>query len=599
MAENMNNVNPTNSDKSTDVNLTVEQLSYICKYCGKVNAISAPNCVRCGKRRPRNDYLNAMKRLGQSQTTREEYIAEQTRAEEENRDVRNQQFVRMVETRVEEEKARMQAQQEVRLDQDREEIKRATARDAVLRIIAAETAADTRVAEAEARADAVISDKSREIDDLIAAEREKALNAAAEKLVAERAAVEEAARERVEAGRRANELDAARQIAEAKDEAEQTAARQAVLQVIAAQQAAEDQIRLSREAYQQAATERIIEERVLADKEAAARYAAEKQAIERAAEERIRAEREAVRKILGDREAGYVSAQPVYGQGPVQQVQPIAIVPYLNQNQPVYQYNPERVVYKFIPDQNVTEEQQSSVVMPVANYNETVPAAEKGGKAEKKSKRKEKTPAIPAEKTVRARVCGIFTLLFSVVFVLFAVVTGLLKDGSQGLTEVINMTNIADGTVLFGTNTDIILAFVALVISGINTVFNANITIPELCDNEFYLSANLSDFAGAGVVSVMLVMLTVIAVILIIRGIIRIAGGKGKRSDFVAGLVMIIGSVVSIVCHLLTGILGINEMSFAEAAKAVLVTNYGNIIMLALSVILTIIGGISGGKKRK
>ena len=187
MAEKMNDIeNKATFDKETDVNLSVEQLSYICKYCGKVNSISAPNCIRCGKRRPRNEYLDAMKRLEKSKDVRQEFINEQIKAEAELKDARQQQFVRIVESRVEDEKARIMAQQEIRLEQDREDIKRATARDAVLRIIAAENAAEEKVAAAEARAEAAVSGKSKEIDDLIAAEREKALNAAAEKLMERR-----------------------------------------------------------------------------------------------------------------------------------------------------------------------------------------------------------------------------------------------------------------------------------------------------------------------------------------------------------------------------------------------------------------------------
>lgn len=346
--KNYNADNKAQFDTESDVNLSMEQLSYICEYCGKVNAIGAANCVRCGKRRPRNQYLKAMSRLQNSKSVREQYIAEQAIAAEDKKEAAQQQVVRLVENRVADEKAQILAQEELRLEQEREAIKKATARDAVLRVVAAENAAEEKVLEAERRADEILQDRNREIDELIAAEREKALDAAAEKLVAERAGIEEVAKDKVEANRKATERYATERIMSARNEADKVAARQAVLQIIAAEQAADEKLRMSKTALQQAAVERIVEERILADKEAAARYAAEKQAIERAADDRIKAEREAVKRILGDRGVSYNNDNPAG----VQQVQPIAIVPYLNPNQPVNQYNPERVVYRFIPDEN-------------------------------------------------------------------------------------------------------------------------------------------------------------------------------------------------------------------------------------------------------
>lgn len=589
MAERMNDIeNKATFDKETDVNLSVEQLSYICKYCGKVNSISAPNCIRCGKRRPRNEYLDAMKRLEKSKDVRQEFINEQIKAEAELKDARQQQFVRIVESRVEDEKARIMAQQEVRLEQDREDIKRATARDAVLRIIAAENAAEEKVAAAEARADAAINGKSKEIDDLIAAEREKALNAAAEKLIAERAAIEEVAKERIDANRKANEYDTAKQIAEAKDEAEKTAARQAVLQIIAAEKAAEDQIRISRDAFQQAATERIIEERILADKEAAARYAAEKQAIERAAEERIRAEREAVKKILDERGmAGYAGgyAQPAYG---AQQVQPFAIVPYLNQNQPVYQYNPNRVVYKFVPDAPVAD--GVSNVEPI-RYDDNAPAAVDGKKAKKEKKVKEPKAKKTASASGKARICGLLTLLLSAAIIVFAAVLDFfVKDFSY--------LNITDGKFLTGSNSSVLLACGAFCIDGINAIFKSSIAAPSiLAESEFYGSAGAAGSPIIALVPVAFVIFALVAVILLIRSIVRLIGGKGKSDDWVAGFVMIIMSVIVAVAELLVAIFA-GGYGAVDALKTVFLTNYGNIAFIALSVIITIISAI-GGKSKK
>lgn len=556
MAEKKNDIDTKATfDKETDVNLSIEQLSYICKYCGKVNSISAPNCIRCGKRRPRNEYLNAMKRLDQSKDAREEFIQKQIAAEAEAKDARQQQFVRIVESRVEDEKARIMAQQEIRLEQDREDIKRATARDAVLRIIAAENAAEEKVAAAEARADAAIKGKSKEIDDIIAAEREKALNAAAEKLIAERAAIEEVAKERIDANRKASEYDAAKQIAEAKDEADKLAARQAVLQIIAAEKAAEDQIRMSRDAFQQAATERIIEERILADKEAAARYAAEKQAIERAAEERIRAEREAVKKILDERGmAGYVGGG--YS-APAQQVQPFAIVPYLNPNQPVYQYNQNRVVYKFVPDAPAGDR---ATVEPIERV-ELIESCDKS-----KRKHKEKAPVIKAGK---ARVCGVVTLVLSIILVALAAI--------EYFVDGFTFLNIFDGC-----NTgSIVLACGAYFIDGLNN-FGLSITAPEMLTEGFYSVAG--NEIAYGIASVFMAIFAVTTLVVLIRSIVRIAGAKQNRTDWVAGLVMTIAVVAAVVA-----------MAVIDFAKLNII---GAAVYVAVAIIITVVAAISGATKK-
>ena len=148
------------------------------------------------------------------------------------------------------------------------------------------------------------------------------------------------------------------------------------MQIISAEQIADEKLRLSKNAIHQAAVERIVEERILADKEAATRYAAEKQAIERAADERIKAEREAARRLI---ESRYYPQQQPYGypqQAPYGYQQPFAVVPYVNANQPVYQYNPTRTVYKFVPDQPVDQQPQINQLPPP----EAAPVEPEGGK---------------------------------------------------------------------------------------------------------------------------------------------------------------------------------------------------------------------------
>lgn len=348
----------TQFEVETEVNLTPEQLSYICEYCGKVNVITAPNCVRCGKRRPRAEYVKAMNRLKRAGTVREEYLSRKADEGRGKNDVGDEQLARLVEERIADEKEIMRAQEELRAEREKEEIKKATARDAVLRIVAAENAADERIAAAEQRADETVKGRNEEIEALLAAEREKMLTMASEKLVAERAGIEEVAKEKIDAMRRASDGYIKSQLSAVRDNAEKAAARQAVLQIIAAENAAQDSLRISRNAMRQAAIERLAEERILAEKTASARYTAEKQAIERAADDRIRAERKTIGRATGG-ELGYGS----YGG----QIQPFAVVPYLNPLQPVNQYgNGNRVIYKFVPDDDRAEtEADAGAPLPV------------------------------------------------------------------------------------------------------------------------------------------------------------------------------------------------------------------------------------------
>lgn len=48
------------------VNLDRSRLTYICGVCGKVNPIDAKQCLRCGKKRPRSDYINALTKIKNS-----------------------------------------------------------------------------------------------------------------------------------------------------------------------------------------------------------------------------------------------------------------------------------------------------------------------------------------------------------------------------------------------------------------------------------------------------------------------------------------------------------------------------------------------------
>ncbi len=357
--------------KEMALNVSLDQLSYICGYCGKVNAISSPNCVRCGKRRPRSEYINAMNKLKNANSVKAQYVEEQAKLALDRKEAAEQQLVRLVESRVADEKAQIVAQEAIKLEQEREEIKRTTARDAVLRIIAAERAADEKVKAAEARAEEAIAGRSRETEERIASEREKVLYAAAKRVVSERAGIENAAEERIAAERKNTEKKAQETIDFAVDEAEKSAARRAVLKVVASEQAAEDRARIERDAISRAAMDRVAEEKEIAEINAYSKYKIEKEAIERAVDERIKAERE---MLYGRRGA----AVPAYGQAGGA-VQPLTIVPYVNSKQPLYQYAPSKTVYKFIPDAQPEQAQPGRRAVP-ARAAVTAPEKERRAK---------------------------------------------------------------------------------------------------------------------------------------------------------------------------------------------------------------------------
>lgn len=336
-------VSMSNAAEEMELNVSLDQLSYICEYCGKVNPIAAPSCARCGKRRPRSEYVNAMNRIKNAQSVKERYVAEQAKLAADRQDAAQQQLARLVEERVADERAHYVAQEKIRFEEEQEAIKRSTARDAVMRIIAAEKAADEKVQAAEKRAEEAMSGRSREVEERIAEEREKVLYAAAKRVVSERAGIENAAEERILATKKETERKAQENIAFAVEEAERNAARRAVLKVVATEQAANDRTRLERDAIARAALDRVEEEKKIAEINAYSKYKIEKEAMQRAVDERIKAERDALYARRGEVGQNNMTAG-------AQQVQPLAIVPYVNSRQPLFQYTTAKTVYKFVPD---------------------------------------------------------------------------------------------------------------------------------------------------------------------------------------------------------------------------------------------------------
>ncbi len=59
-------------DKDSMVTLDKSRITYVCSVCGSVNRIDQEKCSRCGKPRPRNEYVNALRRIKQSEQMKED-----------------------------------------------------------------------------------------------------------------------------------------------------------------------------------------------------------------------------------------------------------------------------------------------------------------------------------------------------------------------------------------------------------------------------------------------------------------------------------------------------------------------------------------------
>lgn len=541
--------NPTTPESNSDgfsaseemeLNVSLDQLSYICEYCGKVNAISSPSCVRCGKRRPRSEYVNAMNKLRNANSVKNRYIEEQAKLATDRQEAAQQQLVRLVESRVADEKAQILAQDEIRLEQERDNIKRATARDAVLRIIAAERAADEKVKAAELNAEDALKRRDRAAEEAIAAEREKVLYAAAKRVVSERAGIENAAEERILAERKSSEYKAQDTIDKAVDEAERNAARRAALKIIAGEQAASDRTRLERDAISRAALDRISEERRIAEINAYSKYRIEKEAMQRAVDERINAEREflnlkraEVAHQNGQQQNVQMCQQPTT-------VQPLAIVPYVNSMQPLYQYNTNmRQLYKFVPDE---------------------PAAQPTTMA------REEKPQQPVREKKDFAI--MWLSFFSILLGLFAIAVVLLgaRSGFESLKF------IQDGP---------------------KRLMNADILFGLFKKNQYTVYASgkeLSYLAPVG-----LWALVIGSIVTIIMGIVGVARCKVSKSFFVYALVAFLGAALMFFGLFKIGAFGGEEISnLIDGFKSI-----GLIVILALTALMLILTSICAARMSK
>lgn len=581
-------------DKEAQINLDKERLTYICDYCGKVNSIDQPRCSRCGKRRPRNEYIKAVSAVRDAKKAKAEYQADVAAKEEEyiraqeslekNKErilsekeaAQKMTMVRLVEERVADEKQKMQAQEEVRVDQEREYAKKMAAREAVLQVIAAEKVADEMIHQTKKETAEIISEKEAEnenlkkdMDKIVSSEREKAINIAAERLVAERAGIEKFATEQIELNKQEADRQAKERILADRDEAEKMAARRAVLQIIAAEKAAEDELNLNREALSRAALKRIEEEKELAHKEASAKYLAERHGIERAAEERIYAEREAIKRLLEEKKAldkGY-GAYPNSGYGAYpsnvtqtnQVAQPFVIVPYVDSNHPLLQYKPTQL-YRFVPNtyaQQVEVQDRAKNDLRVMQQGPRPTAQEldqvisdtksdrqfqeESYKEEKKRSRKQQKAEITGS-SARTRLISLFTALLIV-----------------GLAIVLWFIPLIASDVYSDTNTNLSIfnGFLSMFQDGINGIIGTELSI--FPTNSYVTFIRDMDFMGGVLLPFGLFISLVFYVLLFIKSIIRLITGRAKgKGIFLPILGLIFVQFITAGFYLLTKALEID-----------------------------------------
>ncbi|MDD3946478.1 MAG: zinc ribbon domain-containing protein [Clostridia bacterium] len=67
-------------EKDALIGMNKDKIVYTCLLCGTVNRIENEVCSKCGKRRPRNEYVNALKKVQEGRAAQEEYAATQQAA---------------------------------------------------------------------------------------------------------------------------------------------------------------------------------------------------------------------------------------------------------------------------------------------------------------------------------------------------------------------------------------------------------------------------------------------------------------------------------------------------------------------------------------
>lgn len=590
-------------DRELQLNIDKEKLTFICDYCGKVNGIKAPRCVRCGKRRPRNEYIKAMSNIRVADTARREYALEKEMEAEEYREaekiireqrdkivqdgrqVRNMEVVRLVEERVSDELLSLKAQEEIRVEQERETAKKMAAREAVLRIIAAEKTADEIIDKTKREAAEKEVDFQRNIDKLLQDERAKAVDIAAEQLVAQRAGIERAAQEQISIIRSEVEKAAQERVAAAQDDAAKAAARQAIVRIVAKEKAADDEIEQTRDAISRAAIRRIEEDREIIKKEESAKMLAEKQGIEYAADERIKAEREIIKKLLDERKKyGGAGANPGYQpsfQGN-QMVQPMVIVPYVNSQQPILQYKPNQI-YRFVPN---TYEQQNAIDINAQSnagaYLNGPQPTDEDIVAMKSRKKEELATLNQAEKKTKAYADA--TQKEKNKTRLISILTAVLVAGIAALFFFLPLVSKA-AVGSKGSNITLVEAFIVLVRDGINDIFGT--TWSFLGTNNQYVNYIRGNEISTGILLPLgLVLACVCYLILFIRSVVRIFTGNARSKGLILPIIALVFVIVAVI-----GILLLGTSMFTDTLKD---TSFSAVIFAALGGVAVLLSALNG-----
>lgn len=353
-----------------------DSLTYICDYCGKVNSIDSPRCLRCGKRRPRKEYINAIKALNEvekTNLTNQDSLAEEetipaiiTESNSDNKsEIVSKSSQDSAPIIIDDAKQIQDSSVDKTLNSG--EIVQVSQEQQNTEEIQAEKPVDIRGKEQKAQSDTAGDLIDEELEDIVnkivAEEKEKAINRATDALIEEGAKVDKSIDEQIELYQR-DILNLSQTEAFVQgEEAERKAARNAVLQIIEAEKAAEDALKINKEQLNKAAIRRIEIEKELAKKGVCSQYVAERQDIQKATAARLNAERESIRRLLEEKKS--LESASAYnfmpGISSNQQVtQPFVIVPYVNSNQPLLQYKPNQL-YRFIPSSTGQREQDASI----------------------------------------------------------------------------------------------------------------------------------------------------------------------------------------------------------------------------------------------
>jgi len=235
------------------------------------------------------------------------------------------------------------------------------------------------------------------------------------------------------------------------------------------------------------------------------------------------------------------NTQAATGMGGAPMQQSLTIVPVLNSNQPLYQYNPQRKLYVFVPDE-VQAEPETQVIM-----QQEIPVSVK------KDKKAKKTKQAKRGKKGGVRVLGIFAIIFAALLGVFAALDNFIPENPLGITSI-----FADGTFLKTDNLSLLLAVVPVVMSFINP------EMAPIAEGDFgYAFVNAVDTHYAGtdvnifcnILPILFALGCVMVVASLIQGIVYLCSGKAAKAGWIVGLLqtLFFGAAFGMICVILEG----------------------------------------------